>query len=420
MTKPSAQLLIVVHAWNDAQKLSRILTSIAANRSARDVPVLVVDNSSSASLGATVATAQRANTFHIDRRILRRVMRQLANGPLAAMAEGEAFGDLIRLGRGAFTIHDGKNAAMAMVRLFFPAITHVLHVDDDLVFPRTFVLPDGPFPSLTAIAVSGSPDLCRLEWLELYLGCLAKRADVSDGPRPPGLVAALLKEEPLPLLFDVIGRYTDLPVPADCKVPKRARRIKTAREFSCASFISHVHNYKDSVFPPWYEEDWFWINEVTSGPAGFIPQALIQEASRKEVLTRLEFEERGKTLTCIANRAIRAPLLAKYGLLALGLSGAQKVARAALEWRRATVLREIRRAQALSQTHTERGMRKQIEDITEHLADLRRFLESQDDAEYVAQIEAVREINRTWKRGLVLLGRMPAQDRPSTRLLVPA
>ena len=88
MTKPSAQLLIVVHAWNDAHKLSRILTSIAANRSARDVPVLVVDNSSSASLGATVATAQRANTFHIDRRILRRVMRQLANGPLAAMAEG--------------------------------------------------------------------------------------------------------------------------------------------------------------------------------------------------------------------------------------------------------------------------------------------------------------------------------------------
>jgi hypothetical protein len=174
-------------------------------------------------------------------------MRQLANGPLAAMADSKDFRGLIHLGRGAFTINDGKNAAMAMVSLFFPKITHVLHVDDDLVFPRGFGPLVGPLPSLTAIGVSGSPDLCRLEWLELYLGCVAKRARIFDGPRPQGLVASLLKKERLPLLFDVIGRYTDLRVPVDRKTCKRAGWIRTTREFSCASFISDVRNYPQSI-----------------------------------------------------------------------------------------------------------------------------------------------------------------------------
>jgi len=272
---------------------------------------------------------------------------------------------------------------------------------------------------LTAIGISGSPDLCRLEWLELYLGCVAKRARIFDGPRPQGLVASLLKKEPLPLLFDVIGRYTDLRVPVDRKARKRAGWIRTTREFSCASFISDVSNYRETIFPPWYEEDWFWINAVSDGRAGFIPNALIQEASRKTVLARLEFEERGKTLTFIANRANRTPLLAKYGLLAAGLNGPYKVARAALEWRRATVLREIRRAQSLSQIAVGPGLRNQIEDIIAHLTQLRRFLESQDEAEYVAQLEAVKELNRSWKRGLTILKQLPARARPSTRMLLP-
>lgn len=371
----------------------RLLTSARHIQDGGCPVVVVIDDSSSPETRAlnrrTAETLSGARPLYVDATAWAEIADAYV---LPRLKRPEQF-DLvraIRLGVSEWNTESTRNIGQIISILFLMEYPLALNLDDDMVVPGTlFPLQVAPYRSLYGIKLNGSPDYSRFEWVQHYVRSMAMRYGRPIHARHPLYVKTIMGGMCYEQAVGLLVKYSDFACADAPDGSNGLHRFPQRSEFiSGGAYLSAIGNAAISMFPSWYDEDWFWFDAVqraTGASAAFLDAEMTHEARRKKVLLRnfMEFEERGRILTAVVREA-----------------GGREVTTArvaeALRRRTAFIADELDFIGQLADVEMETIERTQVEAARARLLQLIEFLKAESSAAYVAQIASFMRRNHLW------------------------
>lgn len=296
----------------------------------------------------------------------------------------------IRLGVPEWNTESTRNVGQIISVIFLKEYPLALNLDDDMIPPGgLFPLRLAQQRSLHGMKINGSPDYSRFEWVQHYVRCIAMRYGRPIPARPSLYVQAVMGCMDYRQIVGLLVKYSDF-VCADAPDGSNGlHRFPQRSEFiSGGAYLSAVGNAAVSMFPGWYDEDWFWFDAVQrhmAAPANFLDVEITHEPRHKKVLLRkfMEFEERGRILTAVVRDA-----------RGRAVSGEQ--VEEALLRRAAYIADELDFVEQVACVEMESVERKQVQAARERLLQLIEFLKAESSAAYVSQIANFTRRNQIW------------------------
>ena len=202
----------------------------------------------------------------------------------------------IKLGNKKWNLGSARTVGVLYSLALSNGSTHTMFFDDDMVIEKNKAkqvkIINKNF--LGRIDLFGSPDLSRLEWLELYL----KVKDPSKRSEND-YIEEIYKRIRRKSRF-LLDNYTNLNGSSKAQLNKA--KIPQRRELSGGAFICSNDVISTNFFPNWSDSDWYWFNStrksniLKNSPSGM---NVTHNGLRKDIINinNLKFEERGKILT---------------------------------------------------------------------------------------------------------------------------
>lgn len=392
---------LVVCTKNAPEQLQRLLASARQTGRGPAPPVVVIDDSSSPEARALNRRAAESlpggRALYVDAAAWEEMAAESVL-PRLRRPEHAALVGAMRLGVPEWNTENARNIGQLVSVVFLKGHAAALNLDGDMVLPRDFFpLRVGRDRPLRGIRITGCPDYSRFEWLQHYARTVAMRYLPHAPSRHTLYVEAVMGGMSRAQAALMLSRYSDFEVTADADdSPNGLFRFPQRREFiSGGAYLSSIANASVSMFPGWYDEDWFWVDAVqraTGGAAPFLDAEMSHEPGRKRVLLRefMEFEERGRILTAVVREA-----------------GGPSVTAArvgeALRRRAAFVADELDFVRRLAGVRLEPAEREQVEAVLARLRQLIELLAAESPEAYVAQIAAFARQNRLWSEVVAVL-----------------
>ncbi len=339
------------------------------------------------------------------------------------MSKSVGLEGILVLGTPKWNLANARNIGMLYSYALSGARGFTVFLDDDMIAPRTFKLDETLLKSrkqvLGQIGIRGSPDLSRLEWVEYYLKISAPHLP-ANSDYVNHLFSMLNGSSEA-----VLSSFTDLAQEKKA-APVQRSFVPSREELSGGAFVCSNALISVSLFPSWFDEDWFWFEMaryetgITQKDAGAV---LYHNASKKKILmpAALEFEEDGKLLTNAAkDYCKRAEYQKRTGRVSSlnGLIETHKQKRIAL-------LKNILEKTINSYTScgghkgNHCGASEITSGISKSVKGLLSYIENSENSRYENQLRSFIEVNRLWRKNLTLYAKdvLKSQHAKSYRMI---
>lgn len=289
---------ILIHTHNNHEKVSRLLNSIVDRHLTR-ASVTVVDGSNIESILA--ANKQYCHNLAKQNKLLRilyadqsvwgRIRSQLINS--GRFSQG--FCNLLLSNNLLGHVQTGEVRNICSVLALLPdQDKSILKLDDDMVIlPDTNL--DASDADLEGLYLAGSPDFSRLEWIQFYR-TIVDPQEYS----PDNYVYKVANKLSIDERLLILESYTDLVDSTRNLSSQNLGLFPHREEISGGAYKVKSSILTRSLFPRWYEEDWYWFNNVSPlCVTNFCSTSVLHAAGKKHVLDfeELRKEELGKIQT---------------------------------------------------------------------------------------------------------------------------
>ena len=297
------RLLIIIHVHEAVAELARLIDSIAANHRLDRYPILIINNahdhSAAERISALLSHSGRGQVQQVNADAWREL-----RGFTLCRSEDRATRECLNtmeLGRPGWNVQDARNIGMIASALLHPECTRVLNLDSDMVLPGDLALDSFGLSQFAGFRISGCPDLCRLEWLELYCRAAAARSGVSLSPANTytGKLILQLRAEGI---LTLLRHYTDL-LGQDMNSRTDPAILPLRHDHHGGCYLLSMERFPISPFPCWPDNDlfFFWMVRRLEEKLTILDGYVWHNAARKHVLdhSKLTREEYGKSLNTL-------------------------------------------------------------------------------------------------------------------------
>lgn len=299
-------MITSIHIHNNNKKFKRLLKSIVKNKNLQiNNKLIVVDGSSHKNKCENNEKicdefSQKQNLLYINQDKWDKIRYFLANKTTLDVRFIRLLYS-INLNKNEWNTPEARNVSSVVTLLVSSINDIVLKLDDDMIVTQDLRIPEN-ISKLIGIKITGCPDFSRLEWIQLYSKSLLKLKAKQKNKNGYEYIDKFAQEWKDEEIFSLINQYTNLITPLIWKINKNIHPLIFSQrdELSGGAYLTIVHYLTRAMFPPWYEEDWFWFKSVRKNlDISFVSSGIIHKASKKTILnmSALKKEELGKILT---------------------------------------------------------------------------------------------------------------------------
>ncbi|MFH1365378.1 MAG: glycosyltransferase family A protein [archaeon] len=210
------------------------------------------------------------------------------------------------LGLRSWNLGNAKNIG-ALFSLAISKDSLCMFLDDDILLEESkkniFFKKEIKKKRLIKIKLRGSPDLSRIEWIELYLKNRDKKIKLLN--KYIEKIYSSLGNDSISLFSE----YTEIQNRKVNYKSKKYQKFPQRRELSGGAFICDSSLFKKNMFANWFDEDWLWFfyaKKNKNVKRTSLPLIAYHLPKKKKILDldRLKFEETGKILTNILKKRL--------------------------------------------------------------------------------------------------------------------
>ncbi len=395
------KVLLAILTKNNPHFLHRLLNSIYQHPELRQCPILIVDDSRDPHLiqeNNLMVKKFDLSPVIVNRYDWDKIKRSIVLDNSSLDFASKLLMQRLTLGIPRFNTFNARNITSIVVKLYFSKYNYVFCLDNDIIFPQNFILRNPKDAHLIGVKVTGSPDLSRFEWIRLYLLYLKKKYGMSIKDKRAFYVKVLIQSLSLSHIQYLIHTYTDLYANSSNIMRFLITYPIPVREFNTGSFFTSSKLLLKSMFPPYYGEDFLWLNFVRRSRIRqyFFSKPIIHAAERKHIsdAQKILFEEEGHLLNLITK--------SKYIESSIKNGAAQK----AFFWKNKINQDLLLLAYKLRKITTEAKEMQQLEVLIEVLTKLINFVEKSNISDFTKKINEIKENNLIWRRLLSNLQQM--------------
>lgn len=293
--------IILIVTKNDPIRAKNLLFSIKENKELHNSDLIIIDdsdkNKSIFELEKYLIKNDFNHLIHLHKDNWEEIKENIGKH-LTRKQDKKMLKELV-LGLNCWNVHNARNIGQIITSILYDKERVILSLDGDMVIPKTFKINSKCFEQPKGILLKGSPDLSRLEWIRLYISLKLKTEEKDYS-------YLLIKNCGRDHMSAALNKFTSLPQITNERL-NNAMIYPEREELNNGSYINLVKNFTHSMYPSWYDSDWFWFQRLRRKieyTPEFIDSPTIHNSYKKSILISetLRFEEEGKIITTILSK----------------------------------------------------------------------------------------------------------------------